>query len=48
MGRIHGRAVTKGLTNDPVATVLNAGKRLMCNDMWGLGLVTLRSDMNHG
>ena len=36
------RATTKMLTNDPLAsTALAAGKRLLCNDMWGLGIVTL-------
>ena len=36
------RPTTKMLTNDPLATsVLAGGARLLCNDMWGLGLVVL-------
>ena len=36
------RATTKMLTNDPLASAaLAGGKRLLCNDMWGLGLVTV-------
>ena len=36
------RATTKMLTNDPISsTLLVSGKRLLCNDMWGLGLITL-------
>uniref|UniRef100_A0A7S0LWW4 Protein kinase domain-containing protein n=1 Tax=Cryptomonas curvata TaxID=233186 RepID=A0A7S0LWW4_9CRYP len=29
------------LTKDPVAHTLRRGKRFLCNDLWGLGLVTL-------
>ena len=30
------------LTNDPISsTLLMCGKRLMSNDMWGLGLITI-------
>jgi len=36
------RATTKMLTNDPLSsTSLISGKRMMCNDMWGLGLITI-------
>jgi len=36
------RATTKMLTNDPLcSTTLTTGKRMMCNDMWGLGLITV-------
>ena len=35
-------ATTKMLTNDPISsTLLVSGKRLMSNDMWGLGLITI-------
>ena len=30
-----------GNKQDPVAHTLVQGKRLLCNDMWGLGLITL-------
>ncbi len=30
-----------GDKQDPVAHTLVQGKRLLCNDMWGLGLITL-------
>ena len=34
-------SATPVLTKDPVAHTLVQGKRLLCNDMWGLGLITL-------
>lgn len=34
-------SATPVLTKDPVAHTLLQGKRLLCNDMWGLGLITL-------
>jgi hypothetical protein len=36
------RATTKMLTNDPVcSSFIRTGKRMLANDMWGLGLITL-------
>lgn len=36
------RATTKMLTNDPVcSTYIRTGKRMLANDMWGLGLITI-------
>jgi len=34
-------SATPVLTKDPVAHTLVQGKRLLCNDMWGLGLISL-------